>query len=296
MGQETHVDAFQGPLAFVLPLSWWGDEEDDDDASPSVAPRPRVFAGGETAILRHGVLRYWDGAEEEEEEGGDAEEQQQQQQQQPKKQRRRTKAKTTTTTAAPATTTTAATPIGLSGGSFRANQGQELDHLFARVPPRFGRLLVFDGRLPHGVRTVRCPTADPRDARIALHAWFAPPDGPFFSGALAEGGGKDLKKARAALDAVLQPLMQELAEECPPASGLLTARLRISGETGVVEKEVEWLSDTLVVSPGVCVDGGIGEREARALIQHVVRERLRGVRFPATGGAASTATVPLLFE
>jgi len=313
MGQELHVDAFQGPLAFVLPLSWWGDEsdgdddeeeeeeeEEDGDDAGALVRRPRVFVGGETAILRHGALRYWDGAAEEAAgaAGGAA-------------------AATATTTA-----TTSAATVDLSGGSFAPQQGRELDCLFARVPPRFGRLLVFDGRMPHGVRPVRCPTADPRDARVALHAWFAPPEGPYFSGALAgdegEGEGEGVgagageqgrasasssstaqqrKKAAAALDAAVRALVRELAEDCPPASGLLTARAAVCGKTGRVRGPVAWLADTLVVSPAACADGGITEGEARALVQHVVAQRLSAVAFPpAKGGRDSTVTVPLLFD
>lgn len=274
MSQDVHVDGFQGPLAFVLPLSWWGDEEEEEDD----VRRPRVFRGGETAILRQGVLRYWDGDEEEEEEA---------------------------LVAAGGSTTTI---INLSGGAFAPCQGKELDHLFARVPPRFGRMLVFDGRLPHGVRPVRCPSSDPRDARIALHGWYAQPDAPFFfRGALAdeEEGDKapraspaKRKAAAAAVDKALAALVSELADECPPATGLLTLRVNVSGETGrvVVGGGVEFLADTLVVSPTVCVDGGISEQEARALIQTVAAQRLAAIKFPTGVGGGSSLTVPLVFE
>ena len=40
---------------------------------------------------------------------------------------------------------------------FNDGYGAEEPDLFEVVPPRFGRLLAFDGRLPHGVRRVTGP-------------------------------------------------------------------------------------------------------------------------------------------
>jgi hypothetical protein len=320
MGQELHVDGFQGPLAFVLPLSFWGDESDDEDEEEGEDAkrqrrRPRVFTGGETAILRAGTLRYWDGEGETTAEA-EAAAAAAAAATTPGRRRRTTAAKdggrgkkqrASRSSSSGGKDSARAEAVDLSGGFFSTGRGQELDHLFARVPPRFGRLLAFDGRLPHGVRPVRCASSDPRDARIALHGWFAPPEAPFFSGALAEGGGGasagQRKAAARALDAALRPLLAELALECPPASGLLTARLSIRGDDGSVSggkgagggRGVEWLADTLVVAPGACADGGISEREARALVQHVCAQRLKGVVFPAVG-ADSTVTVPLVFD
>ena len=42
---------------------------------------------------------------------------------------------------------------------FNDGYGAEEPDLFEVVPPRFGRLLAFDGRLPHGVRRVTGPQA-----------------------------------------------------------------------------------------------------------------------------------------
>jgi len=336
-GQDAHVDGFQGPLAFVLPLSRWGDEGDEDedmddsdedeeeeDAAARGKRRPRVFTGGETAILRGGVLRYWDGEGETAAaaaaaaDGGTAAAMAaaagettaakaggRQRLPSSSKAAAASSASRKEATGGRLLTTTTETPVDLSGGFFSAGRGQELDTLFARVPPRFGRLLAFDGRMPHGVRPVRCPSSDPRDARIALHGWFAPPDGPFFSGALGPSGEAPARQRRAAeraLDAALRPLLSELARECPPACGLLTLRLCVDAAGAVVVgggggggDGVEWLADTLVVSPGACAEGGISEREARALVQHVCAQRLKGMVFPAVG-APSTVTVPLVFD
>ena len=36
------------------------------------------------------------------------------------------------------------------------------------------QLVVFDGRIPYGVREVR-GSEDPRDSRLVMHGWFEPP-------------------------------------------------------------------------------------------------------------------------
>jgi hypothetical protein len=50
----------------------------------------------------------------------------------------------------------------------------ERDRLVDRIPPRFNQLLVFDGRVPHGVARVD-GTRDPLHSRVAVHGWFLEP-------------------------------------------------------------------------------------------------------------------------
>ena len=50
------------------------------------------------------------------------------------------------------------------------------------VEPAFNRLVLFDPRLPHGVREVQ-GTRDPRKGRLVVTGWFTEPT-PFFTGAL----------------------------------------------------------------------------------------------------------------
>lgn len=52
-----------------------------------------------------------------------------------------------------------------------AGSAKEVNQLFDFIEPRFGRLTVFDGRIPHGVREVR-GVRDPREARLVVHGWF----------------------------------------------------------------------------------------------------------------------------
>lgn len=52
-----------------------------------------------------------------------------------------------------------------------AGTAKEVNQLFDFIEPRLGRLTVFDGRIPHGVRQVR-GVQDPREGRIVVHGWF----------------------------------------------------------------------------------------------------------------------------
>jgi len=65
---------------------------------------------------------------------------------------------------------------------FRSVRGVEEGELVRAIEPVFGRLTVFDPRVPHGVRCVR-GTHDPRDGRLVIHGWFVQPR-PFIQGAL----------------------------------------------------------------------------------------------------------------
>jgi 2OG-Fe(II) oxygenase superfamily len=66
---------------------------------------------------------------------------------------------------------------------FRSVRSIEQGDVFEAVAPKFNRLTVFDGRIPHGVREVR-GTHDPREGRLVLHGWFVSPR-PFVTGPLA---------------------------------------------------------------------------------------------------------------
>lgn len=161
------------------------------------------------------------------------------------------------------------------------SRGLELRDLTTLVEPLFNQLLVFDPRLPHGVRPVR-GTRDPLEARLVLHGWFTEPS-PFFTGPLTE------RQAGPALAPVMDGLLAELAE-LPPVAGTLTARLSVSGADGSVG-DVKFLADTLVPLAG-------GGANARAAAQHAARDFLLSADFPPApdGGGDSTVTVPLIFQ
>ncbi len=66
---------------------------------------------------------------------------------------------------------------------FASVRAVEERELVRRVEPQFSRLVVFDPRIPHGVREVT-GTHDPRAGRLVIHGWFVQPR-PFIRGPLA---------------------------------------------------------------------------------------------------------------
>jgi len=118
-----------------------------------------------------------------------------------------------------------------------ANNGLELPSMVETVPPEMGQLLVFDGRLPHGVKEVH-GVMDPSEARVVLHGWFTDLR-PFIEGTLTSEG------IESALDAALSEIYDLLeAPDMPPVLGAVIIRLTVSPD-GFVES-YEFLTDTLV--------------------------------------------------
>jgi hypothetical protein len=66
---------------------------------------------------------------------------------------------------------------------FRSTRALEQHELVHAIEPQLGRLVVFDPRVPHGVRAVT-GTRDPREGRLVIHGWFVQPR-PFVRGPLA---------------------------------------------------------------------------------------------------------------
>jgi Rps23 Pro-64 3,4-dihydroxylase Tpa1-like proline 4-hydroxylase len=107
---------------------------------------------------------------------------------------------------------------------------------FARVPPQFNRLLVFDDRLPHGVDRVD-GSMDPVEGRLVLHGHLRE-GGPIVRGALAP-------------DEVADKYISVLLEFCSRAaarmkllSGLLSLKFRILA-TGEIQ-DLQVLVDRVI--------------------------------------------------
>lgn len=158
---------------------------------------------------------------------------------------------------------------------FRSHRGLEVADLFLEVEPRFGRLAVFDPRIPHAVRTVT-GTRDPRAGRLVVHGWFVQPrpfvEGPLPAAALAARIGDLTGEVSAALAGL-------------PLAGLLSLGIAVtpSGRVGPVRV----LSDTTRAPSGA-------ERERRRALARIRRAVTRW-RFPRRRGA-SWITLPLVFE
>lgn len=143
--------------------------------------------------------------------------------------------------------------------------GADRHRLLEEVPAHFGQLVVFDGRIPHGVREVR-GTQDPRDSRVVLHGWFEPP-------ALQVEGSLVRADVVAAIGDAHARLRSRL-EDFDDADGTLISRLEVAA-SGIVERVVV-LTNTLETSGD---DPAASEALARAIV-----EVLGDVRFSAADG------------
>ena len=156
---------------------------------------------------------------------------------------------------------------------FRSEQSIEQGDLVREIEPRFGRLTVFDPRIPHGVREVT-GTRDPREGRLVIHGWFVQPR-PFISGPLRT---RDLAARVTDLDAVLE-------QSAVPLAGMLALAFDVD-RAGRAQR-VRVLSDTTRVA----LDG---EAERRRLVAKL-RKTVAGWKFAKQRGP-SRVTLPLVFE
>ncbi|KAJ8601357.1 hypothetical protein CTAYLR_004999 [Chrysophaeum taylorii] len=229
-----HTDAPHGPLAFVLSLTPTGTH------APPDADHPSFFQGGETLILKPGVLDYW----------------------------RR----------------------------FDGSRGLEVDDILERHDPTpFGRIICFDGRLPHRVSRVE-GTRDPRRGRLVLTGWFSEPR-TRADGGLSDGEGLVPEAARV-LDKALDDAFQAF-EACDLGRvvGFLAVRVLVSVQGAVQASDA--LCDTLLSDPAERGDAEDDDDFATAPPDIAVKTILRAALFEATFPEASEPTiitVPLSFS
>jgi hypothetical protein len=128
--------------------------------------------------------------------------------------------------------------------------------LFDEVPSRFGRLVVFDSRLPHAVRPVEGPRRA-REGRIVIQGWLAA------AGCVVEGKVAPADATRAA-NAALARISGVRGVE-----GLVTVLLETAKDGRV--RRSEPTASTLVE-----VTRGSPERAARQIAQTLGRARFPG--------------------
>jgi hypothetical protein len=158
--------------------------------------------------------------------------------------------------------------------SFGRSRGQESGDLFLDIPAHFNQLLVFDPRLPHGVRRVS-GVHDPREGRLVVHGWFVNPE-PYVTGSLK------MSDMTTALNEVLPPLLATL--NLPTElRGIITFRFRVSPTGRISSAKV--LTNTLVDAQG----------ESPAAELRKILRTLAKMRLPKARGA-SELTLPLIFD
>ena len=162
-------------------------------------------------------------------------------------------------------------------GAFDPSRGLETPQLTKLIEPRFGRLSVFDPRIPHGVRIVE-GVKDPIQSRIVLHGWFTTPT-PFFQGSMSQ------EEATSVLNAALDSLYEELST-LPPVVGTVTVRLRVMA-TGDVQ-EMTILTNTIVARYS---------EDDIDVIFDCIRGNMLAVQFPChSSGTPTDITLPFVFQ
>ena len=158
---------------------------------------------------------------------------------------------------------------------FTSLRAVEHGELIRRIAPELGRLVVFDPRIPHGVRPVT-GTHDPREGRLVIHGWFVQPR-PFVRGALP----------RRALSARIAELSEQLAGwlDGLPIAGLVSLAFDVDRAGRV--RALRVLSDTTRVARG--------DERARVALVRRIRGAVAAWRFAHQRGA-SRVTLPLVFE
>jgi hypothetical protein len=159
---------------------------------------------------------------------------------------------------------------------FQSVRGTEESEILRAIEPKFGRLTVFDPRIPHGVRTVT-GTHDPRQGRLVIHGWFVQPR-PFIEGPLQP------KQLQSRIEELSGFIGKQLSSELPVA-GLLSLQVNVTPSGAV--RLVKVLSDTTRV-PAL-------EEPERVKFIAAVRKVVGEWKFPKQK-SGSKITLPLVFE
>ncbi len=173
----------------------------------------------------------------------------------------------------------------------RFPNGLESGDIFERIEPRFGRLVVFDPRRPHGVAEVK-GALGVEYSRLVMHGWFIQPR-PFVQGPLrVEALGVCLEGLSERLGQLLSTAgILEKRESRPFGLICLKVHVGASGKTS----RVFVATDTVK---------GLSKTEHRKLLTGIqshfltwnFREGSRGTKNSRPLSAPSVLTVPLIFE
>ncbi|MCB0351392.1 MAG: 2OG-Fe(II) oxygenase [Bdellovibrionales bacterium] len=157
---------------------------------------------------------------------------------------------------------------------YSSERGFEHSDLFLEIEPEFNQLLVFDPRLPHGVRRVS-GVHDPRESRLVVHGWFVNPE-PYVTGAL------DLDSITEVLNSEIGSILSALTVP-EDVKGIITIRFKISA-AGFVTSASE-LTNTLIDHRGDNLNS----------LSKKLCNAFKKVKMPKARGT-SELTLPLIFE
>ncbi|MBU6375744.1 MAG: 2OG-Fe(II) oxygenase, partial [Bdellovibrionales bacterium] len=156
--------------------------------------------------------------------------------------------------------------------------GMEQGDILESIAPEMNRLVVFDPRIPHGVRRVS-GAHDVREGRLVIHGWFVNPR-PYIEGPLRERDLKSaLKRILHSVDEVIQGGGFEL-------DGMVSFRFTVA-KSGLVSS-VKLLTHSLRAREGDSL-------AAVLPVLDVVQNTIRREQFALQDGI-SIVTLPLVFS
>ncbi|MGS1053448.1 2OG-Fe(II) oxygenase [Burkholderia glumae] len=148
--------------------------------------------------------------------------------------------------------------------------------IYAKIPPHFNQMVIFDGRIPHAVQMVE-GTKDPLEARVVIHGWFDRPS-------LRSDGALSISEVKPVMDDFRASDLAAYFENAS-GKGIVTYQIKIQS-TGI-PSSVTCLSDTLVLSRASELKLG-----SVAVRQRNVAEMLAALKFP-DADAGSTIIFPI---
>ncbi|MDX9732012.1 MAG: 2OG-Fe(II) oxygenase [Bdellovibrionales bacterium] len=163
-----------------------------------------------------------------------------------------------------------------------AGRAFEEKEVLERIPSEFGRLVIFDPRIPHGVSRTS-GTLDPLEGRLVVHGWFAQPS-PFIEGPLAPAAAE---KSLAAFDEFLAQSLEASFPDGFNSTGTISFQIHIT-PTGQVKGVKQQASSLASANPELTL------HETR-LLTSILKKHFTKWAFPRAK-SASTLYLPLSFE
>lgn len=157
----------------------------------------------------------------------------------------------------------------------RSGLAFEEDNIVQKIVPKFGRLLIFDPRIPHGVSRVS-GTVNPLEGRLVIHGWFTPPN-PFIEGSLRP---KQIEKLLASFDENFAAFNQ------PLTTGTVAYRISIAPKGNVTR--VQKLASSMTSAAS-------SDQQANRVLDRHVSQFFFTTKFPKANGS-SQLTLPLTIE
>ncbi|MBL7713859.1 MAG: 2OG-Fe(II) oxygenase [Bdellovibrionales bacterium] len=157
--------------------------------------------------------------------------------------------------------------------------GAESEAIVGKIAPRFGRLVVFDPRVPHGVSEVR-GVHDVRKARLVIHGWFSNPQPAIDGGLSPTNASRGIQEILADIDGMVAD--QSLR-------GLISFSFMVSpaGKVGRLQVRASTLQ---IAEPSHRLDASAIAQIERSLGERIAQQEFARAKKP------TRVTLPLVFD